>query len=191
LGFAGQQSAERVTSIIAAAIAGTAASVNPLVVVPVAYADHANARTPSPEAVFEAAAAAGAGAFLIDTYSKDGRTLLDWVALDRLRPLAAKARSAGFLFSVAGSLDADALERVGGLADVVGVRGAVCRGGRKGSVDAALVRGLRDRLRSEPSAEALEGVGLMAEREAGPARNPITPPQTAMRKGARGLGQGA
>jgi hypothetical protein len=32
------------------------------------------------------------------------------------------------------------------MADVVGVRGAACRGGREGSVDAGLVRRLRERL---------------------------------------------
>jgi uncharacterized protein (UPF0264 family) len=55
---------------------------------------------------------------------------------------------------MAGSLDADALDRLNSIADVVGVRGAACRGGREGSVDAALVRHLAEqvRVRSHPVA---------------------------------------
>jgi (5-formylfuran-3-yl)methyl phosphate synthase len=147
LGFAGQGSAREVTSLITAAIASTAASIDQAVVVPVAYADHIRACTPSPEALLMAAEKAGARAFLMDTYSKDGRSLLDWVGLDRLRTLAANARSAGVLFALAGSLGLGALDRIRGIADVVGVRGAACRGGRGGSVDAALVRRLKDQLR--------------------------------------------
>jgi uncharacterized protein (UPF0264 family) len=56
------------------------------------------------------------------------------------------------LLAIAGSLDLTALDQVVGIADVIGVRGAACRGGRGGSVDAALVRRVRDRLREDPTA---------------------------------------
>jgi uncharacterized protein (UPF0264 family) len=147
LGFAGERSEVTVTSLIAAALdAAAAASVRP-VVVPVAYADCENASSPAPEGVLRTAITAGARAFLIDTYLKNGRGLLDWVDLHRLRMLAADARSAGLLLAIAGSLDRAALDRVAGIADVVGVRGAACRGGREGTVDAMLVQRLRERLR--------------------------------------------
>lgn len=146
LGFAGERSEAAATSLIATALdAAAATSVRP-VVVPVAYADHEIAGSPAPEDVLRAALAAGARAFLMDTHAKDGRGLLDWIDLERLRALSALARSAGLLLAIAGSLDLDALDRVAGVADVVGVRGAACRGGREGSVDAVLVRELRERL---------------------------------------------
>lgn len=150
LGFAGERSEAALTSLIAAAIAAAVAaakvtSVQPIVV-PVAYADHESAGSAAPEDVIRAAMAAGARAFLLDTYMKDGSGLFDWIDLERLRAMSVAARRAGLLLAVAGSLDPAALDRLAGLADVVGVRGAACRGGRQGSVDAALVRRLRERL---------------------------------------------
>jgi hypothetical protein len=136
-----------VTSLVAAAIDVAAATAVRPIVVPVAYADHERAGSPAPEAVLRAAMAAGARAFLLDTCVKDGRGLLEWIALERLRGLSAGARSAGMLLAIAGSLDLAALDRLAGIADVIGVRGAACRGGREGSVEAALVRRLRDQLR--------------------------------------------
>ena len=100
---------------------------------------------------------AGARAFLIDTYLKDGQGLLEWIDLDRLRVLSVEARSAGMLLAIAGSLDLPALDRLAGIADVIGVRGAACSGGRGGPVVAALVRRLSDRLGARPTAlSALE-----------------------------------
>jgi uncharacterized protein (UPF0264 family) len=63
--------------------------------------------------------------------------------LERLSPLSAAARAAGLLFAVAGSLDRETVPLVVGIADVIGVRGAACRGGRTGRVDAGRVRQLR------------------------------------------------
>jgi uncharacterized protein (UPF0264 family) len=143
LGFAGQPSEAVVTSLIAAALGAAGAG---RTIVPVAYADHERAGAPAPEAVLRATVAAGARAFLIDTYAKDGGGLLDCIAASRLRTLSADGRSAGLLLAVAGSLTADTLDRMAGLADVLGVRGAACRGGREGRVDADLVRRLRGRL---------------------------------------------
>jgi uncharacterized protein (UPF0264 family) len=150
LGFAGERSDAVVTSLVASALAATAAMPARPVVVPVAYADHVSAGSPPPEVLLRAAMAAGARAFLIDTYAKDGSGLLEWIALERLRTLSAHARSAGVLLAIAGSLDPAALDRIAGMADVVGVRGAACRGGREGSVDAELVRRLRERLAVGP-----------------------------------------
>jgi hypothetical protein len=96
--------------------------------------------------MLRSAIAAGADALLLDTCVKDGRTLLDHAPLARLAALSAAARAAGLLFAVAGSLDLASIERVADLADVVGVRGAACLGGREGRVDAARVGELRRRL---------------------------------------------
>jgi uncharacterized protein (UPF0264 family) len=147
LGFAGERSEAAVTSLIAAAIDAAAATEARPIVVPVAYADHEHAGSPVPEVVLRAAMAAGARGFLMDTCMKDGRGLLGWITLERLRSLSANARSAGVLVAIAGSLDLGALDQLAGIADVIGVRGAACRGGREGPVEAALVRRVRDRLR--------------------------------------------
>jgi (5-formylfuran-3-yl)methyl phosphate synthase len=150
LGFAGERSEAVVTSLVAAALDVTAAmSVRPIVV-PVAYADHVSADSLAPEDLLRAALAAGARGFLVDTCIKDGRGLLEWIDLERLRALSSCVRSAGLPLAIAGSLDPAGLDRLAGLADVVGVRGAACRGGRQGSVDAVLVRRLRERLEIGP-----------------------------------------
>ena len=144
LGFAGVGPETVVGSLVAAALAATVAG---RILVTVAYADHERAGSPAPEAILRATLAAGARALLIDTCEKDGSGLLDWLTPTRLRTLSADARSAGLLLALAGSLDLAAIDRVAGLADVVGVRGAACRGGRDGRVDEALVRRIRERLR--------------------------------------------
>jgi (5-formylfuran-3-yl)methyl phosphate synthase len=156
LGFAGERSVAGVSTLISAAHREAHPAPH-AVVVPVAYADSVNACSPAPEDMLSAAVRAAAGAFLVDTYKKDGRGLLDWLDRDRLRSLAQRARAASVVFALAGSLDLEAIEQVAGLADVVGVRGAACRGGRAGRVDAALVRSLRERFEAglHPAAVAV------------------------------------
>jgi (5-formylfuran-3-yl)methyl phosphate synthase len=151
LGFAGQRSMSAVTALIGVTVAAAADSPARPVVVPVAYADAEDAGSPVVEEVLRAAIAAGAGAFLVDTWLKDGRGLLARIDLDRLRGIVNEARAAGLLVAVAGSLDAEAVEILGDLGEIVGIRGAACRGGRGGAVDAELVRRLRERLPAHPS----------------------------------------
>jgi hypothetical protein len=148
LGFAGERSPAAVADIIATAIEVADAAPSRPVIVAVAYADHENAGSPEPEAVLGAAVASGARALLLDTWLKDGRALFSWTGIDRLQSLAAEARAAGMLVALAGSLDLDSTELARRFADVIGVRGAACRGGREGSVDPDLVRGLAVRLRA-------------------------------------------
>lgn len=142
LGFAGVRSVDRITALLEAAVAGA----NGNDIVAVAYADDALAGSSPPEDVLRAAIAARARGFLLDTWRKDGRALLDHAAIERVAALSLGARTAGLLFAVAGSLDTDAISHFGTIADVVGVRGAACRGGRSGSVDAGRVAELRRRL---------------------------------------------
>ncbi len=66
-----------------------------LVLVPVAYADHASAGSPPPDQVLGAASAAGARALLIDTYLKDGRSLLDWIDFARPGPAPTSGPASG------------------------------------------------------------------------------------------------
>jgi uncharacterized protein (UPF0264 family) len=139
VGFAGIQSPERITALLAAAV-GLASDAR---IVAVGYADFGVAGSAPPEEVLHAAAAARAGGLLVDTWLKDGRGLLDHFSIERLTALSLGARAAGLLFAAAGSLDPDAISRLAGIADVLGVRGAACRGGRAGVVDEERVARLR------------------------------------------------
>jgi uncharacterized protein (UPF0264 family) len=150
LGFAGTASAERVVSLLRTAVEAAAAIMPAPAIVGVAYADHRAAGTRSPEDLLRATAAAGASGLLVDTSRKNGRGLLDHIPLERLSALARRARAAGLLFAVAGGLDPAAISRVAPIADVVGVRGAACQGGRTGTVSAERVAELRRRALARP-----------------------------------------
>jgi (5-formylfuran-3-yl)methyl phosphate synthase len=145
LGFAGVRSLERVTALLEAAVG----SAHGRGIVAVGYADDGPAGAPQLEDVLRAAITARASGFLVDTWRKDGRGLLDHVPVERVAALSRRARAARLLFAVAGSLDADAIAHLGGIADVLGVRGAACRGGRSGAVDAGRVAELRRRVAAD------------------------------------------
>jgi uncharacterized protein (UPF0264 family) len=116
--------------------------------VAVAYADWRRARAPSPAEVCAFACSRHWGAFLADTWEKDGTTLLDWLGVGELGRLCGDCRGAGVKVALAGSLG----EREAGVLaplrpDWLAVRGAVCRGGRAGAVDGDAVRRLAEAVR--------------------------------------------
>lgn len=109
-------------------------------------------RDRSAAVILRSARHAGAAGILLDTATKDGRTLLDFWPETRLRDWVRAGRSAGLEVALAGSLGLRDLARIGALEpDIVGVRGAACAGGRSGTVDAGRVRALRARLPMEPA----------------------------------------
>ena len=143
LGFAGTSSKEEAEDRLMAAI-GAAPLGPPSVIVAVAYADWALAEAPSPPDIVRAASRTGARGVLLDTFIKDGRDLFASITIDVLNRWIRKARLAGLLTAVAGSLDSGGIARLRAVApDVVGVRGAACDGGRLGRVSAERVRTLR------------------------------------------------
>ena len=143
IGFAGIADIERVEDLIAAA--GRAANGH---VVAVAYADHRYAETASPRAVLGAAIRAGAAGILIDTADKRGPGLRALIPDDALRRIVAAARAAGLLTALAGQLTAEDLLRVRDSgADIAGVRGAACEGGRSGRINGDRIARLLRRLR--------------------------------------------
>jgi hypothetical protein len=105
-------------------------------VIAAAYADAAALDPPglAPAALPEVVARAGIAGALVDTYVKDGRGLFAHMSAADLEALIAHTPGT---FAVAGQLGVDELDRVG--ADLVGVRAAVCRGGRTGALDTELV----------------------------------------------------
>jgi (5-formylfuran-3-yl)methyl phosphate synthase len=124
--------------LLAAALAATGTAT-----VLAAYADAGPDRLDR-DAVLEIAAACGATGVLLDTLDKRrGRTLFALADPEDIAEWIAAAQRQGLFAALAGSIGADeiALARDTG-ADVVGVRGAACDGGREGQVSAARVRAL-------------------------------------------------
>jgi len=148
VGLAGARSHAAAESLIGGAMDAAARCATRPGVVVVAYADQGMAGAPHRDLVSTLAAAAGASGVLLDTYLKDGRDLFDHVAEPELRAWIARAKQAGLVVALAGSLSAAGIARAAGLpADIVGVRGAACAGGRAGRISAARVRALRGALR--------------------------------------------
>jgi len=129
--------------VVAAVGAASRSPACPAVIV-VAYADAPAAGARPPDWLVELAAGRGAAGVLVDTRAKDGRDLFHHVDESTLRRWVVGAKRAGLLVALAGSLSAEGVRRVADLpADVVGVRGAACLGGREGMLMEALVRRLR------------------------------------------------
>jgi uncharacterized protein (UPF0264 family) len=111
----------------------------------VAYADASRARSLPPLAVPDIAAAAGARGVLLDTAFKDRGSLFDILDVARVAQwlAAARATGGGLFTALAGSLGEPGLRTALALgADIVGVRGAACDGGRTGRVSVARVAAL-------------------------------------------------
>jgi uncharacterized protein (UPF0264 family)/dihydrodipicolinate synthase/N-acetylneuraminate lyase len=76
--------------------------------------------------------------FLIDTLTKDGRNLFDFIPENELREMVLEAKQYGLSTALSGHLklsDLDELARIN--PDIVGVRGAVCRSGERDAEVAA------------------------------------------------------
>jgi len=85
-----------------------------------------------PRAVVAAARQAGVGGCLLDTAVKDGRGLFEWITAEALEALVAEGHAAGLEMALAGALRAEDLAAVRAAgADIVGVRSAACRDGRR------------------------------------------------------------
>ncbi|MBY0528476.1 MAG: (5-formylfuran-3-yl)methyl phosphate synthase [Gemmataceae bacterium] len=117
--------------------------------VAVAYADRERARAPAPSSVCAFACEQQLGVFLIDTYQKDGRTLLDWMTPTEIEPLVQRCRDAGVRVALAGSLGVKEIGTLRGIMpDWFAVRGAACIDGRDGTVAVERVRDLGHFVRS-------------------------------------------
>jgi uncharacterized protein (UPF0264 family) len=142
VGFARVAVPARVKDLLDAALQATPD------VVAVAYADGACVGSAHPVEVIGAAARARARGVLIDTADKRGPGL---TALVAARDLAAWIRCAqrdALHVAIAGKLTATDIEALlSSGADIVGVRSAVCDGGRTGPVSSRKVHALQQLLR--------------------------------------------
>jgi uncharacterized protein (UPF0264 family) len=144
VGFAGIASAGRVATLTTAAVRGARAVSEGNGVVAVAYADADRAASLAPADLVKIAARAGAQGLLLDTADKVGPGLRGLIAPGEIAAWVAEAHDAGLFVALAGKLTADDLPFVRNAgADIAGVRGAACDGGRTGRVAADRVLLLR------------------------------------------------
>jgi uncharacterized protein (UPF0264 family) len=109
-----------------------------------AYADAARVGALPPADLPAVAREAGFHGVMLDTAVKDGVTTFTVLGVDAVAAFVTSAHARGLLAALAGALGADDVERARRLgADIVGVRGSACEGGRAGRVSAARVRALR------------------------------------------------
>jgi len=150
IGLAAETVPARVRPLIAAAVRGVdSAGAGPCGVVAVAYADQCRRDLADAREIAAIAAGAGASGVLIDTVDKAGPGLLRLVPVAAVASWVEAVHRHHLFAAVAGRLtpdDAIALRETG--ADIVGVRGAACDGGRQGRVSSARVHALRDALDS-------------------------------------------
>ena len=164
IGFAGVTSEARARRLAVAAQRRLGTDVGTRLVL-VAYADWRRAESLAPARVVAVAADAGAAGVLLDTANKDAplftiespATLAAWIA---------GAHAVGLFAALAGGLSGPEFARARALgADVVGVRGAACVGGRMGRVSRARVAALRASAGAAPPPRVLAGRGVLPERD--------------------------
>jgi uncharacterized protein (UPF0264 family) len=104
------------------------------------------ADAPGDEELVPALGEAGFAGVMLDTASKDGRTLRDHRSADELRSFVMAARSAGLFAGLAGSLRKTQIpEFLGFEPDVLGFRGALCRAcDRKSTLDPSALADVRN-----------------------------------------------
>jgi len=164
VGFAGVTSEARARRLaVAAHRAGTDGGETRLVLV--AYADWRRTESLAPARVVAVAADAGAAGVLLDTANKSA-PLFTIASPVSVAAWIAAAHAAGLFAALAGGLAGPEFARVRSLgADVVGVRGAACVGGRTGRVSRTRVATLRALAGAAPPLRLLAGRGVLPERD--------------------------
>jgi uncharacterized protein (UPF0264 family) len=119
-------------------------------VVLAAYADWERSDAPPPEALRELACRWQCGAFLLDTFVKDGSTLLDWMSYRELQLLCESCLAGGLRVALAGSLGHHEIAALAQLRpDWFAVRGAACQDGKRGgAIDEQRVGQLAELIRT-------------------------------------------
>ena len=124
-----------------------------ILVIAAGYADAGKVDALPPLSLPAVAVEAGADGCLLDTAVKGDGTLFTNLNDDQLRAFTEECREAGLLCGLAGSLGADDIVHACRFdADLLGVRTAVCTGGRvHGIVDSRKVRHLKDLIAANTS----------------------------------------
>lgn len=116
-----------------------------LVLATVYYADHKAANSPSWREIVDVAEQLESPIILIDTYCKNGQTLLDHLSLAQLKGIREELSSIRKGLALAGSLRADQIATLVSEThpNIVAVRGAACKSGRNSEVCPARVASLK------------------------------------------------
>jgi hypothetical protein len=149
VGFLGIADLRQVRRLAEAAVLGARRGLGRTAIVAVAYADAHRVGALAPPDLTRAAAEAGVDGLLIDTADKEGPGLSELASRSVLDGWVASAHEAGLFVALAGKLtagDLDLVREAG--ADIAGVRGAACDGGRLGRISPVRIRSLRKRLAS-------------------------------------------
>lgn len=144
IGLMGSARPEQALDLLAAVRRATA-EVNPRAkLMAAAYADASRVGALPPRDLPPIAREAGFDGVMLDTAVKDGASTFAALGEEGVAAFLAASRALGLVTALAGALGLADLERAGRLgADIVGVRGSACEGGRRGTVSAARVRSLR------------------------------------------------
>ena len=144
IGLFGSARPEQALELLVA-VRRAAADVNPSTrLMAAAYADASRVGALPARELPSIARHAGFDGVMLDTAVKDGLSTFTALGEDGVADFIAAARALGLVTALAGALgpaDLEQAQRIG--ADIVGVRGSACEGGRKGTVSAARVRALR------------------------------------------------
>ncbi len=126
---------------------------NPPAWVAVIYADWIKAQSPPPEEILTAAAEHQCGAVLLDTFHKDGRSLVEVLPSQELEQIASAVHQAGLALALAGGLRKTDVPRLKPLApEIVAIRSAACRdGNRTAEICETAVRLFREMLETHLS----------------------------------------
>ncbi|ACV24596.1 (5-formylfuran-3-yl)methyl phosphate synthase [Methanocaldococcus fervens] len=117
------------------------------IVVAAGYADAHRVGAVEPLIIPKIARDAGCDVAMLDTAVKDGKTLFDFQSKEILEEFVQESHDYGLKCALAGSIKKEhipILKEIG--TDIVGVRGAVCKGGDRnnGRIDRELVRELKE-----------------------------------------------
>jgi len=97
--------------------------------VAVIYADHSAAESPLPDEIVDYAISNSLSGVLIDTYEKNGLSLLDHLHLEQIERITRRCHEKGLFLALAGSLKREQITQLAPIAaDIIAVRGAVCQG---------------------------------------------------------------
>lgn len=111
------------------------------------YADAHRVGAVDPMEIPRVAADAGADLAMVDTAVKDGKTLFDFMDVEKLQNFNDTIHDYGLKSALAGSVKKDQLKLLHDIGcDVVGIRGAACTGGDRnnGSIHRTAVKELKE-----------------------------------------------